>query len=132
MFTRPVDVDHLRVETESGVEYEDIIVGEGPAVAEGEAIVIDYVGFLDDGTQFDSSVDRGVPIEIVFGEAPIAGWNEGIDGMQAGGKRRMQLPPELAYGEAGIPGLVPENATLTFEIDLLEIKPAPEVKPVEE
>ncbi len=125
-FSRPVEVDHERISTDSGVTYEDVIVGEGPVVQPGQRVVIDYIGFLADGTQFDSSIDRGVPLEFIFGEAPLAGWNEGLAGMQASGKRRMNIPPALAYGEAGVPGLVPENATLTFEVDLLEIKPAPE------
>ncbi|MCB9914782.1 MAG: FKBP-type peptidyl-prolyl cis-trans isomerase [Planctomycetes bacterium] len=120
-FTRPVDVDHVRVATQHGVVYEDLLPGQGPEVAEGERVRVDYVGYLDDGTQFDSSLDRGVPIEFVHGQAPIAGWDEGMAGMRAGGRRRMELPPELAYGEAGVPGIVPENARLTFELELLAI-----------
>ena len=119
--TRPVNVEHERVTTDSGVVLEDLIPGDGPFIQEGQRIRVDYVGFLEDGTQFDSSLDRGVPIEFVFGEAPIAGWDEGLAGMHVHGKRRMELPPELAYGEAGVPGLVPANARLTFELEVLEI-----------
>lgn len=120
-FSRPVDVDHARVETENGVSYEDLLLGEGPTLTVGDRVLIDYVGFLSDGTQFDSSLDRGVPLELVFGEAPLAGWDQGMEGMKVGGKRRMQLPSELAYGAAGVPGLVPPNETLTYELELLEL-----------
>ncbi len=119
--SRTVVVDHPRITTSSGVTYEDLIVGQGRAVETGDEIVIDYVGTLAEGTQFDSSIDRGQPYAFVLGEAPLAGWNEGLLGMRAGGKRRVGLPPERAYGAAGIPGLVPPGASLTFEIDLLSI-----------
>lgn len=119
--TRPVDVQHERVKTEGGVVLEDLLPGDGPLPTPGQRVRVDYVGFLEDGTQFDSSLDRGVPIEFVLGEAPIAGWDQGMQGMRVGGKRRMELPPELAYGEAGVPGLVPANARLTFELDLIAI-----------
>ena len=120
-FSRPVEVHHQRIQTASGVAYEDILLGNGAQPTPGDRVLIDYVGYLSDGTQFDSSVDRGVPLEIVFGEAPLAGWNAGMEGMKVGGKRRMQLPSELAYGSAGIPGLVPADETLTYELELLEI-----------
>lgn len=120
-FSRPVDVDHERIETDGGVTYEDLLPGTGPTPSAGDRVLIDYVGFLSDGTQFDSSLDRGVPLEIVFGEAPLPGWNAGMDGMKVGGKRRMELPAELAYGAAGIPGLVPPDEPLTYEVELLEL-----------
>ncbi len=119
--TTKVKVNHQLVTLESGVEYKEILLGEGPAVEIGQTITIDYVGYLSDGSIFDSSVQRGVPHELKLGEAPLAGWNEGILGMQAGGSRHVSLPPELAYGEMGIDGLIPPNETLVFEIALLQI-----------
>ena len=119
---RTVEVVHERVVTEGGVEYEDIIVGEGPIAELGQMIVVEYTGYLADGSEFDSSSDRGVMLDFTLGEAPLPGWDEGIPGMRVGGSRRMRIPPELAYGEQGIPGLVPENEPLVFEIDLVEIE----------
>ena len=120
--TTKVEVVHDRVTTESGVEYEDIIVGEGPAAELGQSVTLDYAGYLASGTQFDSSIERGNPIQITLGAAPLAGWNEAIPGMMVGGSRWMKLPPEQAYGEAGVPGLIPENEPLVFEVNLLEIE----------
>lgn len=118
-FTTKVKVEHHLVILESGIEYIDNLPGQGPPVVEGQAVTIDYTGFLADGSVFDSSIERGVPIEFVLGKAPLAGWNEGIIGMAVGGRRHLSLPPELAYGEAGIEGLIPPNETLVFDIELL-------------
>jgi FKBP-type peptidyl-prolyl cis-trans isomerase len=128
-FTRPIDVEHQTVELESGVLYEDEQTGVGEPAVMGDELEVHYGAWLEDGQQVDSSVDRGIPIRFVLGEAPIAGWNEALVGMSAGGRRRLTVPPDLAYGEAGIPGLVPPNASLSFEIDLLAINPEEQPAP---
>jgi FKBP-type peptidyl-prolyl cis-trans isomerase len=120
--TSKVDVQHELTVLESGVKYREILPGEGPPVELGQEVTVDYTGFLSDGSVFDSSIDRGFPIEFVLGEAPIAGWNEGILGMQAGGRRHVSIPPELAYGAAGVEGLIPPDEVLVFEFELLEIR----------
>ena len=108
------------------VQITDIVVGTGQTVQAGDTITAHYTGWLADGTQFDSSVG-GAPFTATLKTATaaepglIAGWVEGIPGMQPGGKRRLVIPPELAYGEAGRSG-IPPNATLTFEIELLSIQ----------
>lgn len=122
-FTRPIRVDHQVVELASGVVYEDTQTGIGEPAVPGDELEIHYAGWLEDGQLVDSSIDRGIPIRFVLGEAPIAGWNEALDGMRAGGRRRLTVPPTLAYGEAGVPGLVPPNASLSFEIELIAINP---------
>ncbi len=122
LFRRPmVDVEHERVELASGVEYEDVVEGVGrPSTAEDE-VTIDYTGWLADGTRFDSSLDRGLPISFRIDQAPLLGWREGIPGMKAGGKRRLLLPPEAAYGHYGVPGLVPPDTALVFLLELWSI-----------
>lgn len=120
--TDKVDVDHPMQSLESGIQFREILMGQGPPVESGQAVTIDYVGFLADGSTFDSSIDRGVPMEFIMGNAPLTGWNHGILGMRAGGRRHLSLPPEFAYGEAGIEGLIPPNESLVFEIWLLEIR----------
>lgn len=110
------------VTTDSGLVYEDLVVGQGDEAQAGDTVSVHYTGWLEDGTQFDSSVDRGTPFEFNLGAgAVIQGWDEGVAGMRQGGKRRLVIPPELAYGEPGR-GPIPPNATLIFEIELLEIK----------
>src|SRR5258706_12427289 len=100
---------------------EDIKVGKGKEVKEGDSIVIHYKGTLEDGTQFDSSYDRGTPFEtkIVIGYV-IKGWDMGVPGMKIGGKRKLTIPHQLAYGKYGI-GEIPGFATLIFEVELLKI-----------
>ena len=120
--TSKVKVDHPITVLENGVHYREIVPGQGPRVEVGQEVTIDYIGYLSDGTAFDSSYDRGVPIDFIVGEAPLPGWDVGILGMQAGGRRHVSIPPELAYGEAGIDGLIPPNETLVFEIYVVEIR----------
>jgi FKBP-type peptidyl-prolyl cis-trans isomerase len=97
--------------------------GSGPAATTSNTVVVHYVGTLEDGTKFDSSVDRGQPFSFTLGEGSvIAGWEQGILGMQVGEQRRLQIPSELGYGAAGAGGVIPPNATLLFDVELLEIK----------
>ena len=112
------------VDTGSGpseLVVEDVTVGTGAAVVSGDVITVHYVGTLLDGAQFDSSVARGMPYTFRIGTgAVIRGWDEGLIGMRVGGKRRLTIPPSLAYGSQGS-GPIPPNATLRFEVDLLSI-----------
>lgn len=108
--------------TESGLKYYDLIPGTGDSPKAGQTVVVNYTGWLSDGTQFDSSIDRGVPFSFVLGEGNvIAGWDEGVATMKVGGKRQLVVPPELGYGDQGAGNLIPPGATLIFEVELLEI-----------
>jgi peptidylprolyl isomerase len=111
--------------TESGLGYYDIVTGEGAEAASGMTVLVHYSGWLEDGTLFDSSVTRGEPFSLTLGAGGvIPGWEEGLVGMKVGGKRQLIIPPDLAYGEAGAGGVIPPNATLIFDIELLEIQEA--------
>ena len=108
----------------SGLKYIDEVVGAGESPQMADYVRIHYVGTLEDGTQFDSSVDRGEPAVFWIGvEAVIPGFDEGVGSMKVGGKRRLIIPPDLAYGERGAGGVIPPNATLIFEVELVEILP---------
>jgi FKBP-type peptidyl-prolyl cis-trans isomerase len=101
---------------------EDIVVGSGATAVAGQDVVVHYVGRLANGTQFDSSRARRDPLDFSLGAGDvIKGWDEGVPGMKVGGKRRLTIPPELAYGAHGLAGVIPPNATLVFEVELLEI-----------
>lgn len=115
--------------TPSGVRYEDIRQGTGPAPALGETVVVNYTGWLIYGRQFDSSLDPGrEPFEFAIGVGEvIKGWDEGIASMKVGGKRILTVPYYLAYGEQGAPPKIPPYSTLVFEVDLLEIRPLTDV-----
>ncbi len=105
------------------LEVEDLLVGTGTAVKSGDTVVMNYKGTLKDGTEFDSSYKRGTPFETTIGIGKvIKGWDEGVPGMKKGGKRKLTIPPHLGYGETGAPPNIPPNATLIFEVELLEIK----------
>lgn len=111
------------VTTPSGLKYTDIVVGTGPSLQPGQTAVVHYTGTLTNGTKFDSSHDRGQPMEFVFGRQPmIKGWDEGISTMKVGGKRRVVIPPALGYGAEGRPPQIPGGSTLLFDLELLEVK----------
>ena len=119
--TQKVDVDRTRVVLEGGAEYEVLLPGTGAAAGLGDRVLVDYDGFLSSGASFDSSRQRGIPLEVVVGEAPLLGWNDVLLGMRVGEQRRASLPPERAYGSEGVDGLIPPDETLVFELELLEI-----------
>jgi peptidylprolyl isomerase len=118
----PTDVDAADlVTTESGLKYYDLEVGDGAAPEAGQTVSVHYTGWLEDGTKFDSSLDRGQPFAFVLGAGQvIPGWDEGLATMKIGGKRQLVIPPDLGYGEAGAGGVIPPNATLIFEVELLD------------
>ena len=109
--------------TESGLKYTDLVVGDGPSPETGQAVTVHYTGWLEDGTKFDSSLDRGQPFTFAIGMGGvIAGWDEGVATMKVGGKRQLVIPSELGYGAQGAGGVIPPNATLIFEVELLSVK----------
>ena len=117
----PVDGD--TVTTDTGLEYIDVEDGTGATPEQGQTVVVHYTGWLEDGTKFDSSLDGGTPLEFALGTGQvIPGWDEGLATMKVGGKRRLILPPELAYGDGGAGAVIPPNATLIFDVELLEIR----------
>jgi len=109
--------------TDSGLKYEELAIGEGAVAEKGQTVVLHYTGWLEDGTKFDSSLDRNTPFDFSLGAGQvIKGWEEGVTGMQAGGKRKLTIPSDLGYGSRGAGGVIPANATLIFEVELLEIR----------
>ena len=108
--------------TESGLRYVDVQVGEGKSPEQGDTVVVHYTGSLADGKKFDSSRDRDRPFSFKLGSGQvIKGWEEGIATMKVGGRRQLIIPPELGYGQRGAGGVIPPNATLIFDVELLEI-----------
>lgn len=108
--------------TESGLRITDLRTGDGPEASSGQTVVVNYRGTLENGREFDSSYGRG-PFSFPLGAGRvIRGWDEGVAGMQVGGKRKLVIPPDLGYGQRGAGGVIPANATLIFEVELLEIK----------
>jgi len=107
-----------------GVRAEDLKVGDGALAETGTNVTVHYTGWLTDGTKFDSSVDRGDPFKFRLGAGQvIRGWDEGVKGMRVGGKRKLTIPPDMGYGATGAQGVIPPNATLVFDVELLDVKP---------
>lgn len=101
---------------------DDIEVGEGAEAVSGKQIMVHYTGTLEDGTKFDSSLDRSQPFGFNLGAGQvIQGWDQGFAGMKVGGKRKLTIPPEMGYGAAGAGGVIPPNATLIFDVELIEV-----------
>jgi FKBP-type peptidyl-prolyl cis-trans isomerase FkpA len=106
----------------SGLQFEDAIVGTGAEAKSGQNVEVHYVGTFPDGQKFDSSRDRNRPFSFRLGAGQvIKGWDEGVAGMKVGGKRQLIIPPECAYGSGGAGGVIPPNATLHFEVELLKV-----------
>jgi peptidylprolyl isomerase len=111
------------VTTPSGLGYVDMVEGTGKTPTSGKQVKVHYTGWLENGTKFDSSVDRGEPLVFPLGVGQvIPGWDEGVMSMKVGGKRKLIIPPQLGYGEAGAGGVIPPNATLIFEVELLDVE----------
>jgi FKBP-type peptidyl-prolyl cis-trans isomerase len=117
-------IDNLGMTTTaSGLKYKDLVVGTGPEVKSGDTIRVNYTAWKEDGSKINSTLDSGEPYEFVWGLGhSIPGWEEGIDGMRVGGKRKLVIPPNLAFGETGASQVIGPNETLVFEVELLEIK----------
>ena len=118
----PINADKTQV-TASGLRITDLEVGTGAEASAGQTVVVHYRGTLEDGSQFDASYDRGTPFSFPLGAGRvIKGWDEGVQGMKVGGKRKLVIPSDLGYGARGAGGVIPPNATLIFEVELLEVK----------
>jgi FKBP-type peptidyl-prolyl cis-trans isomerase len=111
------------ITTKSGLKYVELKEGTGDEAKAGQVVEVHYTGWLKDGTKFDGSKDRNQPFSFKLGAGKvIKGWDEGVAGMKVGGKRKLIIPPELAYGKRGAGGVIPPDAELTFEVELLAVK----------
>ena len=119
----PTKVSGPGTTTASGLQYWDTVSGSGATATPGKQVSVQYTGWLTDGTKFDSSADHNQSYPFVLGVGHvIKGWDEGIVGMKVGGKRQLRIPPNLAYGSQGWRDTIPPNATLIFDVELLEVK----------
>ena len=110
------------IKTASGLQIEELVVGTGAAAASGQKVSVHYTGWLTNGTKFDSSKDRNEAFVFGLGRGQvIRGWDEGVQGMKVGGKRKLTIPPGLGYGSGGAGSVIPPNATLVFEVELLGV-----------
>jgi peptidylprolyl isomerase len=120
--TAPMAESANLVTTDSGLKYLDMVEGTGATPQPGQKVTVHYTGMLEDGTKFDSSRDRSRPFTFKFGVGQvIKGWDEGLSTMQVGGRRQLIIPPDLGYGARGAGGVIPPNATLIFDVELLSI-----------
>lgn len=109
--------------TPSGLIIEDLVVGDGAAATPGQYVTVHYTGWLTNGSKFDSSKDRNDPFQFPLGRGHvIKGWDEGVQGMKIGGTRKLTIPARLGYGAHGAGGVIPPNATLVFEVELLDVQ----------
>jgi len=110
------------IELDSGLKYEELADGDGEEATAGKKVTVHYTGWLEDGTKFDSSHDRNDPFQFSLGAGMvIRGWDEGVAGMKIGGKRKLTIPSDLGYGANGAGGVIPPNATLIFDVELLAV-----------
>lgn len=120
--TTPIDDSNNVITTASGLKYIDLEPGTGATPQRGDTVVVHYTGTLEDGTKFDSSRDRGQPFSFKIGVGQvIKGWDEGVGSMKVGGRRQLIIPPDLGYGSRGAGGVIPPNATLIFDVELIRI-----------
>jgi peptidylprolyl isomerase len=123
----PAKVTGPPQKTASGVEYWDLVQGTGETAVPGKQVKVHYTGWLADGKKFDSSLDTGHPLRFILGVGRvIKGWDEGVAGMKVGGKRQLRIPPESGYGANGAGSDIPPNATLIFDVELLEVRSLPQ------
>ena len=123
-FSASLGVDTTKMtKASSGFWYADLAPGQGDSAVPGRTVTVHYTGWLPDGSKFDSSRDRGEPFAFTLGAGQvISGWDEGVKGMKVGGRRKLVLPPPLAYGDVGAPPAIPPNATLVFDVEVLKVE----------